>query len=101
MLTNVCSWRTEKTEEHPGAQIDLLFSRADNIVNIFEMKYAKDAFTIDAKYAKELRSKISAFEIATHTKSAIHPVMVTTYGVSHNEHFNIIQRELTMDDLFT
>ena len=101
VLTNVCSWCTEKTDSHGGAQIDLLFSRADNIVNIFEMKYAKDTFTIDARYAKELRSKISAFEAATHTKSAIHPVMVTTYGVSHNEYFNIIQRELTMDDLFT
>ena len=100
ILVNVCSWQTESNVNHPGAQIDLLFTRADNVINVFEMKYAKDKYTINAKFAEDLQTKISTFETVTNSKCAIHPVIVTTYGVTHNEYWNILQCELTMDDLF-
>ena len=31
---------------------------------------------------------------------AVHLVMVTTNGVAHNNYYNMIQNEVTMDDLF-
>lgn len=46
---------------NPDAQIDMLFVRADNVVNLFEMKYTSDVYTVTAKYAEELATKISAF----------------------------------------
>ena len=100
IITNVCSWQTPKTDSHPGAQIDLLFKRADNVINLFEMKYSDGVFTIDSKYAKEIQNKISTFKQVTHTRCAIHPVMVTTYGVAQNGNRNILQNDLTMDELF-
>lgn len=100
MLSSVCSWRTEKTDSHPGAQVDLLFSRADSIINLFEIKYAKDIFSIDSKYAKELESKISTFRMTTSTKSTVHLTMLTTYGVAENKYRNLFQQNLTMDCLF-
>jgi len=100
MLSNVCSWRAGKTESHPGAQVDLLFARADGVINLFEIKYSKDEFAIDAKYAKELESKLSVFRTVTRTKSAVHLTMLTTYGIVANKYSNIVSRSLTMDCLF-
>lgn len=100
MLSNVCSWRTEKTDEHGGAQIDLLFARADGVINLFEIKYSKDMFSIDAKYAKELERKLSVFRTVTKTKSAVHLTMLTTNGISANKYSNMVMQSLTADCLF-
>lgn len=100
MLSNVCSWRTGKTEEHNGAQVDLLFSRADGIINVFEIKYSKDSFAIDAKYAKELENKISVFRTVTATRKAVHLTMLTTNGIVNNKYSNIVMQSLTADSLF-
>lgn len=100
MLTNVCSWRTAKTDEHPGVQVDLLFVRADNIINLFEIKYSKDEFSIDAKYANELETKLSTFRKVSGTKSAVHLVLLTTYGLAPTKYSHLPMLSLTMDCLF-
>jgi len=100
ILSNVCSWRTSASEEHPGAQVDLLFKRSDNVINLFEIKYSRDVFTIDSKYAVELQNKISTFRTVTRTRCAVHPTMVTTFGVTHNENWKMLQSDLTLDCLF-
>lgn len=46
-------WRT------PETQIDLLMERADRVIDVYEMKYTEGPFTIDKKYAAELRDKVS------------------------------------------
>ena len=39
--TAVCSWQHQADEVYgKGAQIDLLIDRADNVVNVCEMKYS-------------------------------------------------------------
>lgn len=100
MLSNVCSWRTEKNEDHAGAQVDLLFSRTDGIINIFEIKYSKDTFAIDAKYAKELENKLSIFRSVSKTKSAVHLTMLTLNGISTNKYSNMVMQSLTANCLF-
>ena len=94
IVSNVCSWRNEK------AQIDLLISRGDNTINICEMKFANSPFTIDKAYADNLQNKIESFRSTTSTRCSLHLTMITTYGVSHNEYWNMVQNEVTMDDLF-
>ena len=98
VLTNTASWRSNETGN--GAQIDLLIERNDKVINICEMKYAQEQFVIDKKQDENLRNKRAAFRHETKTKKALHLTMVTTYGVKHNEYWNNIQSEVTMDDLF-
>lgn len=50
--SSVYSWRTEATEEHDGAQMDLLIDRKDGVINLCEMKYADDTYAIDADEEK-------------------------------------------------
>ena len=98
VLTSVASWRSQKTE--PGAQIDLLIERNDNVVNLCEMKFANSEFVIDKKYNMNLQTKKDVFIRETKTRKATHLTMVTTYGVKRNEYSGQIQSEVKMDDLF-
>ncbi len=93
------SWRSKKGNSQ--AQIDLLFDRRDQIITVCEMKYSLNKFTIDKKYAENLRNKIEILRSETKTSKAIHLAMVTTYGVQENEHYyDFIQNNITMDCLF-
>ena len=98
--TNVCSWFVRGTNERRGAQIDLVLQRADGFTDICEMKHAANVFTIDKDYAKDLQNKFDAYQGQSKDKRTLHLVMVTTNGVAHNSYFNIVQNEITMDDLF-
>ena len=96
--TFVCSWRGISGET--GAQIDLLIDRKDDTVNICEMKYAKDEYEITKDYETRLMNKITTFANATSTRKTLLLTMITTFGVKPNTYSGIVQRELTLDDLF-
>lgn len=97
--SSVSCW-TGKTKEQ-GAQVDLVLDRSDRVINLFEMKFSIDAFTIDKKYGDELKKKISVFREQTQTRKAIFLTMITTFGLNRNTHaMAMVQNELTMDALF-
>ncbi len=98
--TNVCSWFARGTGNRRGAQIDLVMQRADGITDICEMKHSANAFTIDKDYANNLENKLDAYKELSKDRRTLHLVMVTTKGIVHNNYFNMIQKEVTMDDLF-
>ena len=64
------------------------------------MKHSTNVFTIDRDYATNLQNKIEAYQELSKDKRTLHLVMVTTNGVAHNNNYNMIQNEVTMDDLF-
>ncbi len=96
--SDVSGWRSKTAEN--GAQIDLLIDRNDNIINLCEMKYANKEFVITKSQDANLRNKRAAFIEESKTRKTVHITLVTTYGVKHNEYWNNIQSEITLDDLF-
>ena len=98
VLTHTASWKSQKSD--PGAQVDLLIDRNDNVINLCEMKYAGAEFVIDKKQDENLRNKKEAFLRETKTRKTVHLTMVTTYGVKRNEYSGHIQSEIKMEDLF-
>ena len=103
ILTNEYAWRCLPNESagRRGVQIDLLIDRSDEIIDICEIKYSKETYTITSDYSAELERKRTVFETVTQTKSAVHTVMITTYGLTRNEYWGDIQAEITLDDLFS
>jgi uncharacterized protein len=94
-------WRSGGKTGVTGAQIDLLLDRADNCINLIEIKFAASEFVIDKKYAEELEVKKRIFADRTTTRKTLFLTMITCFGVKKNVYFhNTIQRELTMDALF-
>ncbi len=101
IYTEQSIWRSESKDGEPGAQIDLLLDRADNCINLIEIKYAASAYLIDKKYAAELDLKKQVFAEKTGTAKSLFLTMLTTYGVKKNEYFyNTLQSEVTLDALF-
>lgn len=84
------------------AQIDLLIERADRIIHVCEVKFSKGIFSIDKKYAGELRQKLFVFGgQPQHRRKTLFLTMITTFGIQPNEYSReLVQNELTMDDLF-
>ncbi len=97
--TMTSSWRSSSTET--GAQIDLVIDRRDQIVNLFEIKFSINPFSIDKKYAEELRNKISAFKQETGTRKSVFLTFITSFGLKANQYsMGLVQSNFTMDILF-
>lgn len=96
--TKIYSWRSKKSKD--GAQIDLLIDRADQLINLCEMKFSGSSFSIDKKYEIELQNKLNCFINETKAKKSVQLTMVTSNGLNHNLHSEIVLHELTIDDLF-
>jgi uncharacterized protein len=101
VYTEASGWRYTPKKGETGAQIDLLLDRADHSINLCEMKFSGDEFTIDKKYAVELDNKVTTFKAQTKTRKTIFPTMITTYGTKQNIYYTgRIVSEVTMEDLF-
>lgn len=105
IISNVHSWMckpfTDKDgTKWSGGQIDLLIDRADDVINICEIKYASDRYCITAEYEEKLRNRASLLRRVIKTNKALSHTFITTYGVVPNSHSGIVQSEVTMDDLF-
>jgi uncharacterized protein len=100
VFTNTSTWfSTDKTQK---AQIDLVIDRRDGIINVCEMKFSVKPFTIDKKYAEELRLKMETFREQTDTKKSIFLTMITAFGVQKNEYSNsVVQNSISLNELFT
>jgi len=89
------NWKNSK------AQVDLVIDRDDSIINLCEIKFNKEKFTIDEAYLEKLRNKENQFRDSTETKKGIYTVMITTWGVTENKYSKaIVANSLTKDCLF-
>lgn len=89
------SWSAE------GAQVDLVIKRADNWINLCEMKFYNTPYKIGKGELDNLRNKVSKFKEDTGTKDVVAIIMITTFGVVQNENFHeIVENAFEMDILF-
>lgn len=101
VLTNTYSWMAKSDPVYgKGAQIDLLIERADNVVNVCEIKFSQDKYAIDQDYSQNLAHKIERLLQTTQTKKTLHLTMITANGLAHNEYWGMVQSEITANDLF-
>lgn len=101
--TQIYSWRAPKeivSTIGKGAQIDLLIDRADNCINVCEIKFATDKYIITKAYEETLRNKLYLFGQTIGKRKTLRLTMITTYGVLQNQHSHIVQNEITMEQLF-
>ena len=99
--TEAYAWKAiRNVDNKQGAQIDLLLDRADNVINVCEMKYSALPYALDNKTLEDILTKIAVFKDATHTRKALHLTMITSNGLLHNAYWNSIQAEMDLNDLF-
>ncbi len=63
VITSASSWlyKPKKGTSEKGTQIDLIIDRADNVINLCEIKYCNEEFLINKTYDKELRENAPFF----------------------------------------
>lgn len=102
ILSEQFSWFSRENKElgTEGAQIDLLIDRKDRVINLCEIKFYGDEFVIDIEEDTKIRNRMESFRRNTKTKKAIQIIYITTYGVKKNMYSGIMQKQVTLDDLF-
>lgn len=86
--------------ENRSAQIDMLIDRADGHLNLCEMKFYRGAYAMTQKDEDDIERKIRVLQEATKTDKSIIVTMITREGIKRNEHANIVQREVGLEELF-
>lgn len=101
VVTNVYSWRVGPSPDgERGAQIDMLIDRADNMVNICEMKFSKQEYVITSEVAMSLHHKAQRFVNDKGKGKSVCLTMITVNGIARTAHWGDIHQSITAQDLF-
>jgi AAA+ ATPase superfamily predicted ATPase len=102
VITNAYSYISKGKDGRQGIQIDLIIDRADNCVNILEVKFHNTEYEVSEIYARQLLDKASVFKEQTRSKKNVFITMLSVFGVKKNEHYLMaVTNQLLIDDLFT
>jgi uncharacterized protein len=102
VITNEYSYNFKGNSDRKGVQIDLMIERADNCMNLLEVKFHDQEFVVSKSYEQELREKVATFREQTRTRKTIFITMLTVFGVKKNEHYlTAVTNQLLLDDLFS
>lgn len=97
--TDVYSWRTPTIAED-GAQIDMVIDRADRCVNICEMKFTRGEYDIQKAEATKIQHRIDSFARYAEPSKTLLLTMITALGVKTNMYSSVVQKQITLHDLF-
>lgn len=99
--TQVYSWQAKDDPVlGDGAQIDMVIDRADQIVNLCEMKFSTREYAIEKADDESLRHKAGRFADAQKTHKAVHLTLITPFGIKQNLYRFSVQNVITAEDLF-
>lgn len=96
--TEFYAWKTDKIES--GAQIDIILDRADNTINLCEVKYCEGLYSLDKEEFLKIQNRIGVFRTVTGTRNSIIPTMITTFGMKEGMYSDQIIAKIDMDSLF-
>jgi uncharacterized protein len=102
IITNEYSYILKGNADNKGFQIDLIIDRADNCVNILEVKFYNTEYEVSESYGRQLLHKSTIFQERTRLKKTVFITMLTVFGVKKNEHYlTAVTNQLLLDDLFS
>ncbi len=81
-------------------QIDMLINRADNVINLCEIKFYGAPFSIDKQYDAVLRERVQQLIERVPRTKTVHLTFIATFGLKANEYSGQVQSVVTLDDLF-
>lgn len=82
------------------AQIDMVIERADQVVNLCEMKYTGSTYSLTKIEAEKLQNRINNLSVLLRSKSVV-PVLITNKPAQHSAYYNqLIYSNITLKNLF-
>lgn len=84
-----------------SAQMDMVIERADNVVNLCEMKYTQLPYALDKAEAEKLRCRMDYLQSLNRRRRNVQCVLVTKQQAKQNNYYNsLIIRNITLTDMF-
>jgi uncharacterized protein len=100
ILTTESSFYKRKDSETAGCQIDTLIERADNAINICEMKYYDGLYSLTNEDIQNLQKKRNVFQQSTKTQKQLFTTLITSQGLEPNNNSYLIDKQLDANALF-
>ena len=101
VITSQSAWsKRDNEEDDDNTLIDMIISRNDNVVNMCEMKFYSEEFTIEKSYHATLMKRNRLLSSMIPKKAVIHGTLITTYGLTYNEYSGDFVKVITLKDLF-
>ena len=107
--TSVHSWQynpkikryDNMTGEGSGAQIDMLFDRADSLISLCEIKYTSKPYTMTKADYSKLKHASAIFAERTKTKKQLNWILISAEGARRNAYLDEVYASvLDVDSLF-
>ena len=99
VITTHSAW-SKKDDDREGVQIDLLIERSDNVINMCELKFTSEDFSVDKGYYRVLLSRPERIREIVSPKVSIQSTLITTYGLKRGEYSSAFTNVITLEDLF-
>ncbi len=85
----------------PTMQIDLLLDRADNAINLCEIKFCNTAYKMSKTEYEKIRKKQFYLSENLEKRKSIFPTMITTFGCVKNMYYlGVITNQVELSDIF-
>lgn len=99
VTTSVSSYVVKGDDSKEGSQVDMIIDRADNVVNLCEMKFYNEEFRISKEYNAKLVHRINMISESLPKRKVVRMTLVTTEGLARNEYSSTFQNIVTLPDL--
>lgn len=93
-------WAKKGNEEEIGTQIDLILDRADNVIDLCEVKFYNDLYSLNKDDYLKIERRKNIISSMVPKRKIIHSILITSYGLKKNEYSNAFVKTITIDDLF-
>jgi uncharacterized protein len=101
VVTQQYSYQIKSNQLNGNHQIDLLIDRNDQCINLCEIKYHNNPFTITKQYAEILRLRMQHFGWESGTKKTVFLTFITKHGtITQSGVENIVDSEVLLKDFY-
>lgn len=101
IISNAYSWFSHgRRGLNKGVQIDLVIDRSDNVIDLCEIKFSKDAYEVSRDEEEKVQNRRLRFIDDTKTAKAVHLILISASDVVTNSYSNEFQYIITSDALF-
>ncbi len=100
VLTSESSFYKKSDSHTNGCQIDLLINRADNAINICEVKFYDGAFALTEAIIKNLQAKKNIFKEHTKSKKQLFLTLIAADGLTDTKYNMLIDSHLDASAIF-
>ncbi len=84
-----------------NAQMDMVIERADNVMNLCEMKYTQMPYALDRAETEKIRRRMDCLQSFNRRKRNVQCILVTKQPTKQNSYYNSLNiKNITLSDLF-